>query len=201
MNLSELTTEFRARGFDYLSTGRAEQYLNDAYLVDICEGEDWPFLQAVKVGAAPLEISDLRTVEMVIDSTQETKLRPLDRRHITDDYSTDLSEDGTPSFYYLTGGTTLNVFPETTTDSFVVRYWKVPARLTSETSPLLPERFHSLVIDAAVARAYEDSDDYELAQNAEAKFQTRLQRMRESLLVQERDGPDTYIQVTDWEDC
>lgn len=199
MNLAEIVTEFQSRGFDYLSTTRAENYANDAYLIDICEQEDWPFLDATTSGAAPLTISDLRTLESVIDSTQAVKLKPLDRRHLTDDWNTDLSTPGTPTFYYLTSGSIVNVFPANTTDTLAVRYWKVPERLTSGDTPLLPSRFHSLIVDAAVARAYEDSDDYELAQNAWANFQNRLQAMRDALLEQQHDGPDDFVVITDRE--
>jgi hypothetical protein len=197
VTFGELTAMFLARGFDYLPTATAEGYLNDAYLVDICEAEDWPFLEATTTGKAPLVVSDLRTIESVIDSTQGTKLSPLDRRHITDDFDTDLTTIGTPAFYYLTAGTTVSVYPANTTDTLSVRYWRAPPRLTSGDTPLLPTRFHSLIVDGAAARAYEDSDDYELSENAETKFQRRLQKMRDGLLDQGRDGPDDYIQITD----
>lgn len=197
MNLAELVAEYKGRGFDYHTTAKAEGYINDAYLVDICEEEDWPFLEALHAEeAAPLSIANLRTVEQVIDTTQALKLKPLDPRHITDDYDTDLSTVGSPEFYYLTNGPTLNVYPTSTTSLISVKYWKAPEPLTGIETPLLPTRFHSLIVDGAVARAYEDSDDYELAENAEAKFQRRLQRMREALLVQGRDGPDDYVQLT-----
>lgn len=196
MNAEELTSEFLARGFDYLSNSKALGYLNDAYLVDICGDQDWSFLEASATGTAPLTLSEFETLEYVIDTTAERKLLPLDRRLLTDNYPT-LSETGMPSFYYLTEGKVLNVFPTNTTDSLLVKYWKTPVRLTGSASPLVPERFHSLIIDGAAARAYEDSDDYELAENANTKFQLRLQKMREALLGPFRDGTKDYVQITD----
>jgi len=196
MNSEELVTEFLGRGFDYLSNTKALGYLNDSYLVDICGDQDWSFLEDTITGVAPLTLPEFETVEYVIDTTEERKLLPLDRRLLTDKYPT-LAETGTPSFYYLTEGDVLNVFPTNTIDSLLVRYWKTPAALTGSSTPLLPERFHSLIIDGAIARAYEDSDDYELAENAETKFQRRLQKMREALLGPYRDGPDVYVAITD----
>ena len=195
MTAEELITEFLGRGFDYMSNAKAAGYVNDAYLVDLCGAEDWPFLEGTVTGVAPLSMPEFESLEFVIDTTEEKKLHPLDRRNLTDDYP-NLSTTGTAIYYYLTGGSTLNVYPLNTTDSLFVRYWKTPSRLSGTAVPLIPERFHSLIIDGAVARAYEDSDDYELAQNAEQKFLARLQKMREALLEPYRDGPDDFIQIT-----
>lgn len=196
MNLEALRTEFQARGFGYLSSSRSNAYLNSAYLLDICEVEDWPFLEASTSGEAPLTVSDLRSVESVIDTTQLTKLKPIDRRQLTDLYDVDLTTAGSPAFYYLSGETVVSVYP-TATDTISVRYWKAPAELSGTDTPVIPTRFHSLIIDFAVARAYEDSDDYELAQNARENALTRLQEMRISLLGQNRDLPAEFIAVVD----
>ncbi|HEU5115575.1 MAG TPA: hypothetical protein VFT74_02760 [Isosphaeraceae bacterium] len=196
MTGEELAARLQAEGFDYLTTTQALEFINDAYLVDVCEAADWPFLEATTSGTAPLTISDLRSVEYVLDTSQERKLYPLSRRNITD-ANYNLAETGTPSCYYLTEGKTVNVYPASTTDTISVRYYKTPAALSTSTSPLLPERFHSLIIDAAAARAYENSDDYELRQSKEASFQTRLGRMQEALMDVYRDGPFDFIQITD----
>lgn len=195
MNGEALIAAFQGRGFDYKSSSDSLAFLNDAYLLDICEAEDWAFLEASAEGASPLAISDLRSVEYVTNPTQLTKLVPIDRREVTD-YDTDLSTAGTPGFYYLTEGTTINAFP-VSAESLYVRYYKTPPALTGSTSPVLPTRFHNLIVDAAVVRGYEDSDDWELARNAEEAFQRRLMVMREALLAVYRDGPSEFIAVTD----
>lgn len=198
MTLAELRTELQARGFDYLSTVRCSQFLNDAYLTDIAEAEDWPWLEATSSGTAPLTITDLRTIELVIDSTAKFKLQPLDRRNITDDWDSDLTTAGDPAFYYTTTGTTVAVYPTSTTHTISVRYWKVPATLGSDlTEPALPTRFHSLIVDAAVARAYEDNDEWDAAEAARQKFEARLDHMRVSLLNQQHDETDDYV-VSDY---
>jgi hypothetical protein len=197
VNAEELTTELAARGFDYLSTSRRLQYVNAAYLVDLCETENWPFLHASKEGTAPLTVSDLRSIESVIDSTQTTRLSPLDPRELTESVDTSLTTKGTPSFYYLDAESIVSVYPANTTDTILVRYWKAPEALTGTASPVLPSRFHSLIVDYAVARAYEDSDDFELAQNARENADGRLAKMRESLLGWNRDLPGEYIAIVD----
>jgi hypothetical protein len=196
VNFPELTSALLARGFDYMSTAEAEQLLNDAYLVDICGDQDWGFLEATATGVAPLTLGELATIAYVIDTTEEKKLQSIDPRNLTDAFPT-TSENGSPSYYYLTEGKVLNVYPANTTDSLSVRYYKAPSKLSGSATPILPERFHSLIVDGAVSRAYEGSDDYELAQNAATVFQVRLQKMREALLNPFRDGPDDYITLTD----
>lgn len=196
MNWQQLVIEMKARGFSNLGS-RCEQYLQDGYLLDICEQEDWPFLEATAKGAAPLEIADLRTVEYVLDtSNADQKLRPLLQARITDDWSPDLTETGTPQLYYITKGNTVNVFP-LEAHTLQVNYWKVPKELSGEEEPLMPKRWHSLIIDGAVARAYENSDDYELANASKARFDSRLEAMRESLLNPQHDEPDDLVVVED----
>lgn len=195
MTFAQMLIEFKARGFNHLGS-RAEQYLQDGYLRDIAEEEDWFWLEETKEGPAPLTISDLRAVEQVIDVTNVEKLEPLILPRITDERSVDLTETGTPSVYYITQGTTVNVFP-LATNTLQVNYFKVPPELSGEAEPLMPKRWHSLIIDAAVARAYRNSDDYELSSAAKATFEAELQKMRESLLNPQHDAPDDRVVVED----
>jgi len=194
---AELVARFKAQGFHYLTEAECLGYLNDAYLLDICEEEDWPFLEAIKEGKAPLEVKDLRTIEYVTNLTQETKLDPLRRARITDDFSPDLTTPGSPFVYYLTEGKKVNVYPVSTNDEFAVRYWKVPEELSGTKEPLSPPRFHSLIVDGARARAYPNSDDWELATAAENKFLVGLERMRDSLMNMQHDAPDDHVVVED----
>ncbi len=200
ITLLELQTEFAARGFNYLSTLRQNYYLNQGYLVDICEAEDWPFLETTTTGSAPLSITDLRTIASVVDTTQAMKLTPLDNRNITDDIDSSLTTVGTPVYYYKSGQTTIAVYPTNTTDSLSVRYWKVPPELSGATdTPVLPNRWRLLIVDAAVARAYEDADETAAYQAATQSFQARLDQMRQSLTVGQHDEPDDYILAVDSE--
>lgn len=196
MTWAQLVIEMKARGFTHMGS-RVEQYLQDAYLIDICEEEDWPFLDATKEGTAPLEISDLRTVRFVLNITQNTKLTPLLEDRITDDLDPDLSTPGTGFLYYLSSEDTLSVYPANTTDTLRVHYWKVPEELSGVAEPLMPKRWHSLIIDGAVARAYQNSDDWELSVAARNTFNDRLQAMKDSLLNQQHDAPDDYLVITD----
>lgn len=195
MNLGDLRTALQARGFNHLSTTEIDRCLNYAYSVDICEAEDWPFLETTATGSSPLTISDLRAVESVIDTTNDVKLIPLDRRTITD-FDVDLARAGAPTNYYVTSGTIVNVYPANTV-SLSVRYWEVPTALSSESdTPVIPTRFHPVIVDAAVMRAYELADEYVAQQAAFTAFQGRLEQMRFSLLEQQHDRPDDFIVTT-----
>jgi hypothetical protein len=194
VNLGTLRTEVQARGFDYLSNARLDAYINRAYL-DLADSEDWPWLEATTSGTAPLTISDLRTIESVRNSTQSYRLAPLDRRNImhSDD---DLATTGTPSYYYLTTGTTVAVYPANTSDTIAVRYWKVPTELSVDSdTPAVPTRYHQLLVDGAVVYAYVDSDNFQSANEVLTLVETQKARMREALLVGQHDAPDDYIHV------
>lgn len=201
MTFLELRTELKARGFDYLSATRLGYLLNRVYL-ELAEEEDWPWLEATATGAPPLAITDLRTIESVINTTNQAKLTPLDRRLITDmDYT--LATTGTPSYYYTTGTTTVAVYPANTGVSLSVRYWKVPTALSADgDTPALPARFHHLLVDGAAAYAYLDTDNFEGSQTALGFFNDGKARMRDSLLNQQHDRTDDSIVIVggseDW---
>jgi hypothetical protein len=193
----QLKSRLMAEGFDYLQSDEIGDYINDGYLRDICEVDNWPFLEASTSGAAPLTVSDLRVIESVVDTTTNVKLLPMDRRTITDT-DTDLTTTGTPFAYYIAGGTAVTTFPAST-NTLSVRYWKVPTALSSDSDePLIPSRFRSLIVDAAKVRAYENDDESEMADAARARFDARLQEMRASLTFQQHDRPDQWM-VTTWE--
>ncbi len=202
MTLAQLRTAVYQRGFHYLydETGddtRADYFINNSY-IDICTMEDWPFLENIATGIAPITITDLSSIESVIDSTSVMKLSPLDRRNITDDWDTNLATAGSPTFYYLTQGSVVNVYPTNTTDTISVRYWRQATELVSDgDTPLVPASGQSGIIEGAVAQAYADSDNFDAAQQAYALRDQAVENMRELLLNWNRDQPDDFIVITD----
>jgi hypothetical protein len=78
VTLSDLDAELRDRGFDYLSESRRHYLINRAYF-EMCEEQDWPFLEATTSSTAPITITDLRTIESVVDTTQEQSSTPHPR--------------------------------------------------------------------------------------------------------------------------
>ena len=202
MDYTALKTELAARGFDYLSDTRQGYFINRSYQ-EMAGSADYPWLESTASGTAPLAITDLRTVESVRNSSQSYRLWPLDRRNIME-FDDDLTTTGTPSYYYLTTGSTVAVYPTNTTDTIAVRYWKVPTALSSASdTPGFPTRFHDLIVDGAQGYAYLiDSDNAEMGQTVLSAWREGRREMDQQLLVGQHDAPDDYVVITagseDW---
>ncbi len=198
---AQLLEEFYARGFSYLnedSAGRtrAERWLNEAYLEDICAAYPWDFLRTSQSGTAPLTITDLDQVISVVDSTAENPLQRLDVKTLIDYGDANLDEVGSAAHWYMSDETTLAVHPADTTSTFVVRYWKIPAEMTAaEDEPIVPSRWRGLLVDGAVIRGYRDSDNWDAANQLQAHFDRRLMQMASSEMVRSQE-PD-FIVITD----
>jgi hypothetical protein len=196
VNLAALRTELKARGFDFLSDTRCNSFLNEAYH-SVCEwnGTPWPFLETTTTGTAPLTISDLREIVYVTNTSLNEVLEPEDIRNLND-WNPGLTLTGTPVRYYLDGTTTLKVWPASTSASLSVRYLKVPTDLSSDSdSPVIPARFHPLVVDMAEVLAYQDASDFQEAEAKRQLLEIKLGRMRDTLNVRQDDEP-SFIQVT-----
>ena len=197
MNLSAMLTEFYARGFDYLNDNgpgevRATRWINQSYL-EICELDDWPFLQASSTAPLPATISDLGTVESATNTVTQSPIKFVDRRSLVDAYS-DLTTLGSPLYGYITYGTTVNGYPVSSSENVTVWYWKVPTELTLTTdSPVMPARYHYAIIDYACARAYMDSDNPDMAQAARRDGEALVALMRERLLTQQHQDADEVV--------
>ena len=195
LDFQALQTEFYARGFEYLNDGgagvtRAKRLLNDA-MHEIDELFDWPYLNAATTGTAPLTVSDLRTVESVVITARSAWLAPIDRRTLTESVI-DVTTTGTPSFFYVTGGTVINVFPANTTDTLTVKYWKFGPDLSANgDAPLMPDRYRMAIVHYAVASALEDKSNYQEAAAARARGDQLVDRMRQSLLAPQHAAVET----------
>lgn len=192
-------TEFYARGFDYLNQDaagrtRAKRYLVEAYLEDICADSPWDFLRTSASGVAPLTISDLDTVISVRDTSNQLQLTFADEGWLEDTYG-DLTTTGQPEWVYWTGETTLDCYPANTANTIQVRYFEVPDEPSADSDTfVVPSRWQGLIIDAAVIRAYIDSDNFEAAALLQARFDRRMERMRDAEMV--RDPHPRLIQST-----
>lgn len=189
MTFAELKTELAALGYDYLSATRAGQFVNDGYQ-HLCEEEDWPFLEASTSGSSPVTVSDLRKIETVRDSANNTVLVHENREALTRKYG-DLTTTGTPESYYIDSGTIVRTYPVGGT--LAIRYWKVPATLTGTDTPVVPARYHRLLLEYAVLEAAHDANDRDAIAETQAKIDGQLARMRRSLLSQHREGGRVQI--------
>lgn len=195
MTLSELLTEFYARGFDYLNDGgagetRAKRWINQSYQ-EICGLDDWPFLHTSTTGTAPLTIADMRTIESVVNTNTKQSIGFIDERTVTEAYP-DLAISGSPQYAYMSGDA-LSTYP-TNSDTLKVTYFKVPTDLSSGTDqPIIPARYQYAIVDFACGRAYMDSDNVQMAQAVRADGDTVINSMREHLLYRQHQDPDQLV--------
>lgn len=193
MNLGDLLNELYASGFSYLQTdangpARATRWINQSYQ-EICDLEDWSFLESTATGSAPLTIADLDEVESVLDTTNKTKLEETDWESITDLYA-DLTIAGAPVYWYETVGSVINVFPTSTTVTLSVRYFKQPQDLASMTDvPIVPTSYHDIIVLGAWRRALLDDSAAGDYQAIRSEWGDRLNVMRLALL----DEPESQL--------
>lgn len=196
MILSAMRTEVQARGFDYVSTARVDAWLNDTYF-EICDAMPWPFLETNVTGTSPLTITDLGKILSVVDSESDQSLSYADRRNVTAE-DADLSGVGTPWVWWMENNT-ITVYPGSSTDSVTVRYIKVPVVLTASDTPVIPERWHLLIVQGAVAQGYLDIDQYDRYQGLRQAFKERLDMMISNVMGRNLSGPGLML-VTDPKD-
>lgn len=109
----------------------------------------------------------------------------------------------TATIAVTTAGYYVNVYPANTSDTIQVRYWFYAPPLAADVdAPLVPARYHHLIVDGAVAYAYLQVDNVEGYRAYKEIFEDGKRQMREALLVQQSDRPDDFIVVTagseDW---
>lgn len=194
MDFGTLRLEVASRGFDYLLTDNAgeqrlKRWVNLAY-TEVCEQDDWPFLRTTTTGTAPLTVSDLGSIANVRNSTEDTAMEYRDERDLIDLFG-DLTEVDIARYYYLTSPTVIAVYPADTSSTLRVTYFKVPTELSADSdTPLIPTRYHMSVVEYAVAHAYKDNDNPEMAQVARAEGDRIVQMMRERLMLPSHQGTD-----------
>jgi hypothetical protein len=173
VNLAEAQQAVLDRGFDYLDPSRLTLMLNtgkDAFE----DFWDWPWLQKSFSGPTPLLLADLKLILMVKNAATKGELLGLDLRQASLD-DTDLTQSGTPGYWWLEGDDTLHAWPgdgATLVGSYLA---DSPPLDQPDDTPLIPVRYHGLWIDYAVCEAYKDSDNFPAAQALRADIAFRMQ--------------------------
>lgn len=183
--LAGLRALLRSRwGFKDASDNECDSLLNQAYL-ELCEREEWPFLEADATGAAPLTIDDLRKVNTVRETTSGCWLERSSRQRIVT-LSLDPSTEGQPDVYYIDAGNVIRTFP--VGGELAVRYWKVPDELASSADvPLVPARFRDIIVTGAARIGLMADSASEDVQFVTQEYERRISVMAQSLLVQDSE--------------
>jgi hypothetical protein len=78
----------------------------------------------------------------------------------------------------------VRAYPVTVATNTTVYYLKVPADLSAGGDiAIIPTRFHDLIVDGAVLRAYMDSDNFQEAEQLQQIMAAKLENMRSALLT------------------
>ena len=201
MTFKEIYEEVAARGFsDMLGEPagliRLKRWVNFAYK-ELTDLAPWPFLELTKEGLAPLTIAELGHVLSVTDKTDDTVLVQTDRRTVVEEDPT-LNETGVPQSWYRSGETQIAVYPANAAATLIVRYLQNPADLAADgDTPVLPSRFHDVIVDGAVVRAYKNRDNFEAVKPLREEWERGVRQMIHALLKMgydrdlsiERTGP------------
>lgn len=209
MNSDEVKAEIAARGFDYLEDTRLTQFALWAYQ-ELTDTDLWATRIGAFNGAAPLSIGTdgAGTIASVFITSESParQLTPASREWLEHVFG-DLTQTGTPVYYYSDSVTSasaarnVNVYPAAT-PTLAVRLYQTPIQWPDDGfgGPgdliYVPERFHRTIVDIAVRMAYRDADDHDAADRLQLQIDKDIDRMRMSLLVENAEGPDGYVQVT-----
>ena len=194
---AELKAELAARGFDYLTDARQGAMVNRG--MRALDGMAlWPYLENSATGLAPLAISDLGTVEAVLDTTNDVELAPSTYQELLSLFGGDLSTSGNPTFWYRAtpgGVPTVATYAVSTSVQIGVQYFRTTAALVNSTDvPLAPARWHDLVVDLAAVRAYRDMHNHGAAESLQAQVDRDVAQMRQELFTDQVQGPG-FIQI------
>lgn len=204
MDFAALKAELVARGFDSLTSARQGTLINQAR-AEFDRSFLWPWRESSATGTSPLVISDLGTIEKVINtSNSSAPLAKVDYQSLVEAYG-DLSLSTTPLYYYVAWP---NGVPEVCTypansDTIGVQYWKVTPDLSADSdTPASPSECHYVIVDMAVRRAYRDNDDHEAAAALQPEIDNAISQLLQQYGNGTADGPDGYVGFTfASEDC
>lgn len=182
MIFSDLKMALTQRGVNI----RVGEYINRSYHW-MCEYAEWPFLFTTSAGAAPLTVSDLSRVLSVSDSTNAVGLDPSDMDSILNIDPSNATA-GAAKYWYLSSSTQVSVWPTNTTPTISVHYLKAPTDLAAVTdTPLIPTRYHRIIVDYAQMCAFEDAGNFQAAQALQQKVEQDMVQMTKRLLANQAD--------------
>lgn len=196
MDFGDLKDELTARGFDSLDDTRAGRYINAAR-AELDRMFLWSWREAFATGLSPIAITDLGTIEAVVNTSQSSApLTRYDWRGLLDIYG-DLSTAGTPSVYYIarpSGVPEVATYPVSSSDVIGVQYWAVTIDLNNDSdTPDSPDEAHYTIVDLAARRAYRDNDEHDSATALQPEIDNAVAQLLEQYPPGQADGPDAYV--------
>jgi hypothetical protein len=193
-------TRFGDTSNDVIAAAVWQDYLTEGERRVHAASSMWPWLEAeatnlsVTAGSNEANLpADVWRVLTVFNATDEIAMHELTgRRSGIDNWPTRGDYTGTPEFYRLRAGK-LQVFPWAAADTTIyIEYPVAPAVMSQE--PVFPEQYHDCLVHFALARAYEDDENYAAAERHDAQFERILHDMKADLLSVRGDS---YPQIAE----
>lgn len=186
------------------SCAQMNDYVQDGYDRVIGASPYWPFKDTSAQSASQLVAANANTITLPTDAfrvksvfnvTDKVALRELTgNRSYAELYPDQAETPGIPLHYRIFNNTVL-VYPfAAVATQLKVEYFATPAALTASTSPVFPSQYHGMLIEYAMAMAYQDDDAPQQAAAHMVMFETRLQEMKTDLLGA---TGDSYHQIND----
>lgn len=195
-------TRFRDASFDIVTDAQWKDYVNDAYADVQGATPFWPWLATSDVALTVL--ANARTTALpvnvyritaLLNDTDDIRMRPFEgtSEHYAQ-YPTDA--DAGPPTQYRVLGTTLYVYPKpTVTTALRVEYTKSAAELSADGDlPAFPAEFHRILVEGALANAYEDDANVQMAQMYDANFAAGLEGLKTAMLQPQQER---YPEIVD----
>lgn len=202
--MSEWIDTMEDYGFDDLEESTLARLLDDAHK-ELCLREPWPFLETDEpiVQAANdntvTTVAPLGKVLALVNTTDRFVLEPLRTDGQLKDFLVDLSKTGSPTHYYFVGDDLyLWPTPDRTTN-LRIRFLTEPVTLNAnspDTDVLWPARHDSVVLYAALSKAYFINDDPQGA-TMQQVMDARFQIARQDLWMKQYDRTDRMVVLDD----
>jgi hypothetical protein len=206
MTVQDIIDALSDYGFTDTTTTRKMEKINAA-VWDLCGREAWPFLEATVdltfdgVNSVPTNLpADFQSVLDIIDTTDSgTKLQPLLLQEADAAISMQLTQSGTPIYYYFIAGQ-LNIAQVPVAGTVLrMRYIRKHPQLLQtdvEAAILVPREHHEVIEFATLVKLYDMEDDTDLSVRFQQLYEKGINDMRQSVWMRQYDRPQ-HIQVTD----
>lgn len=210
--VTQLFTDFQSHGFNDFVIADFISLLNHSYM-QFNTREPWPFLEKSVIANMTISsanqfstTTDIKQVLSVINLTQGYELAPERSDSIYKKYTNNLTTPGQPVYYHLPivnaavpNGRQIHFYPNPiAADSCQMRYIYIPALFTAGTDvPVIPERFHRILLFGALWQAYRQEDDSGSGNDFETMFEEGIQSARQDLWDAQYDRPDYVVNIMD----
>lgn len=187
---ARLKTRFRDPSEDVITSTEWLSYLNDAYRDVIAAHPDWPFLEqrnsaftATAAARTTTLPTDCFRVRAVYNATDQLAMNQIDGLDMVFRLYPSQAEPGPPVHFRLRNNLIeWYPLPEVST-TIVLDYIATPVMLSAGADePVFPEQYHHLLVEHALARAYEDDGNVQQAAVHNERFATGLSGMMADLL-------------------